>query len=188
MIVFKNFVLGVNMKSKRQLIIGLSIIALAILYVGWSYVASTKTIKPVENYQQKGDEQFRNNAIVISRESNQLFTDDPVFKEFKDTGKSPVEYEQWFVDSAAEKGIDSVKLQKSLDKAKGYRFWIDGITRYPVIIETAKYKNRDSFVIVFTWELSDVAANRKTVGPLGHIFIVSIDANSQEVISELHCN
>jgi hypothetical protein len=139
-------------------------------------------MKPVEKYLHKGAGQFRNNAIVISKESCQLFTNDPVFSDFKDTSKSPVEYEQWFIKSAAEKGIDSVKLQKALDKAKAYRFWVDGITRYPVIVETAKFANRDSFIFVFTWELSDVAANHKTVGPLGHIFIISIDADTQEVI------
>jgi hypothetical protein len=176
------------MKPRKQVISGFGIIAISVAYIFWSYLGTSTSIKPVSTYLQKGKGQIRNNQIDIGKESCRLFWDDPAFNNFKDTGKSLEEYETWFVNSAKDKGIDETKLRKSLEKAKEISFWSgDKITRYPVIVETAKYNNRDSFVLVFTWEISEVIQQPKNVGPLGHILIAIIGANSQKIIVEEHC-
>jgi hypothetical protein len=176
------------MKPKKQVMIGFSIIVISVVYIVWSYLGTATNINPVSTYLQKGEGQIRNNQIDVDKESCRLFWDDPTFKSFKDTGKSPEEYETWFVNSAKDKGIDETKLRKSIKKANEIEFWSgDKITRYPVIVETAKYNNRDSFVLVFTWEISEIIQQSKNVGPLGHILITIIDANSQKVTVEEHC-
>ena len=178
---------GCYLKPRKQVIIGFGIIAISVIYMVWSYLGTVNNSEPASTYLQKGEGQIRNNLIDIDKESCRLFRDDPAFNNFKDTGKLPEEYETWFLNSAKDKGIDETKLKKCLEKAKGLQFWTDEITRYPVIVETAKYKNRDSFVLVFTWEISEVIQQSKNVGPLGHILIVEIQTDNQRVIAEEHC-
>jgi hypothetical protein len=151
-----------------------------------SRVPITGMSEQSDDIQYEAEGQVRNNRIEASSKNTvNLFWNDPVFKGFKDTGKLYGEYEQQLLNEAKAIGIDTAKLTKALDTAMALKDCKTLI--YPVVIETGKYNNRDCFILVFTWEFKDMVKGQKTVKPLGHIFIAAIEADSQEVIASESC-
>ncbi|MBC8062384.1 MAG: hypothetical protein H7Y18_17185 [Clostridiaceae bacterium] len=142
-------------------------------------------VQSISTVVEKKDDQVRNNKLKITEKSIITFWDDPVFKDFKDTGKGYKEYEKWLIERATEKGINKTKLLASLRIANTLKG--DKVTMFPVIIETTNFNNKESFVIVFTWELTSAIKEEKTVKSLGHIFIVAIEADSKNVIAQEGC-
>ena len=122
--------------------------------------------------------QVRNNDLIIGRTLVGSYTDDPVFKNFKGSDKSPEEYEKSLIKDAVELGIDGIKLKSSLDKAKEYKGNIK--SQYPVIIETGTYRDKACFILTFTWGM-DMDYKNEKVQHLGHIFTVIFDEDGKEI-------
>jgi hypothetical protein len=117
-----------------------------------------------------------------------IFDKEDEFKNFKDTGKTEKEYNKIFLKTAVEKGLDSTKLEKAIKKANELK---KNVYMYPVIAEKVNCKGKESYAIVFTWEFKFAETqkedSKKTVGPLGHIFVVIIEPNSQEILANESC-
>lgn len=139
------------------------------------------------------NEQVRNNNLKYKDGMLKKFDEDSVFKNFKDSNKSPDEYEQWLLKEASNKGINTGNLKQCMDVIKK-GFKNNEVTMYPVIIETINYKNKPSFILVFTWDFNDsinmygsTSPSNRTVKFLGHILVVAIEAESKTIIDKLEC-
>lgn len=183
------------MRKYRKTLVLLLLIAINFIGCKGMHDSNVITTKPENTNQIPGtsqvvnlvakEDQVRNNKLIIDTESIHKFWGDPVFMNFKDTGKSPADYEKSLIEEAEDKGINSAKLLAALKTAKSLK--ADYITMYPVIIDTAKYNDKDSFIFIFTWEITKLAKESKTVKPLGHTFIVAIEADSKKVIAQVSC-
>lgn len=142
------------------------------------------TAPTISVYEAEG--QVRNNKIDLSEKLfTKLFWNDPVFKDFQDTGKTLKEYEKQLVGEAKGKGIDEENLIKSLSVAKTLKG--ENTAMYPVVIETAKYNGTDCFIFILTWEYLKSVNESDIVKPLGHIYITAIEAATQQVLMEDGC-
>lgn len=140
----------------------------------------------LSNQKEKDVGQVRNNKLVMVRTMVRNYWNSPLFNEFAGSNLSPEEYEQSLLDEAKTKGINEVKLKGALEVAKSLKG--KSVEIYPVIIETGTYRNKDSFMFVFTWEYKDInLIDKDKVKKLGHIFIVGLEADSKKVFIQESC-
>lgn len=168
--------------NKKLLYLLLGITILLVIF----FIFQNKSIK----YK---NEQVRSNNVKYKNRMLEKFFEDPVFKNFKDSNKTSDEYEQWLLKEASNKGINTDKLKQCIDAIKK-DFKNNEVTMYPVIIETINYKNKPSFILVFTWDFNDsinmydnTSPPNRTVKSLGHILVVAIEAESKTIIDKLEC-
>jgi len=179
---------GIRMVLLQGLMVAVIVTAFGCRASNLNEVKNNKTGNTVDTSSNVGvnnQEQVRNNKLKYSEKTIGRFWKDSVFENFKDTGKNYEEYEQWLIKEAKGKDINDTKLIDCLKTAK--KLHGDKDTLFPIIIDTANYNGKESFIFVFTWENTDMIKEVKTVAPLGHIFIVAIEADSKKIIAKESC-
>ncbi|MPQ44256.1 hypothetical protein, partial [Clostridium tarantellae] len=110
--------------------------------------------KPIEVKFRDTYKQFRNNKKNINnKELNGLTFNDETFANFKDTNMDIKEYEEWFLKNAAMKGINKDNLKLALNKVN--LSLDDKLLKYPIIIDTIIFKNKECYAIAYTWDYKE---------------------------------
>ncbi|MHB1127087.1 MAG: hypothetical protein ACYC2T_09040 [Bacillota bacterium] len=122
---------------------------------------------------------IRNKKLGLNRVMYQAYSDDPIFKAFSfKKGQSLEDYELKTLQKSRAQGIDPERLRSALDAAKNEIG--DNINKVPVLIETINYQGIDSLLFAFAWEA-------RSLEGLGHIWVLIIDANTDQVLFSDHC-
>ena len=135
---------------------------------------------PANPVEESG--QVRNCATQLNNNNLlELYGDDLIYQNFQDTGYSYDIYEQKLLKEAEAKGLDTVSLKSAIDAA--IRLKGDNAVMYPVIIETAKYSDKDCYIFVLTWEMKQmIESDNDKVQPLGHIYIAVIEMERNNLL------
>lgn len=98
--------------------------------------------------------QFRNSNIKINKENlKDYFANDETLKNFEAPKKTIEEYESWFINMARDRGESARELSdgfRSVDILIG-----EDIIKFPVIIDSVIFNDREAYVIAYLCEESE---------------------------------
>lgn len=133
-------------------------------------LAGKQKVSPVE-IEYNG--QVRNNKIVLGRNIVYSYISDKAFSEFNPLEKNTDLYIKGLISEAEAIGINGDKLKKAMNSAEET---LKDKAFFPVIIETGVYRNKECFILTYTW---DPIEKPDEVKPLGHVITMVVSEDGR---------